>query len=282
MFKLLFLALIFIAVALVTMQLLPMFTGTFETYQKRKLEKTADKLDKMFVDVSRERLFFVFMFAPVILSFIGFLLTQNMLVVVAGFALGIILPQVIVKKMDQIRRAKFQAQLLDAVSILAGALKSGMSFLQAVEVVVDEMPPPLSHEFNLVLNENKLGMTPEETLERLNKRMYSEELNMLVTSILVVRQTGGNLSKIFENLVYTIRQKNKILQQLKNLTVQARAQGFILMFLPFIFVATVTQTTPGFFDALWHSDKGRALMIYACFSQVMGMYLLRRLSKVEV
>lgn len=282
MLKLIILFLYSISAWLILSQILPVITGRYEAFQKRKLEKTTEKLDKMYVDVRKERVNLAIWLTPVVLPGLAYVFTQNMLAIGGSFLVGLVLPSMVVRKLEEARKAKFQTQLLDAISILGGALKSGMSIFQAIEVIVEEMPAPLSVEFGLVLNETKLGMTPEEALERLNKRMYSEELNMLVTSVLVVRNTGGDLTKIFDNLVYTIRQKNKITSQLKSLTVQARAQGMVLMFLPFVFAFSVAQMSPGFFNILFESDKGRVLMIYAIFSQFMGMYILKKLSKIEI
>jgi tight adherence protein B len=282
MVKLAILLLVFSSTGILLFQLLPFITTKFEQVQRKKLKKTTDKLDKMFVDVRKERLLLIFMVTPFVLCIGAFMIFSNLIAAGAGLVAGLVLPQLIVKKLEARQKDKFQKQLVDGILVLSGSLKSGLSLLQAIEVLVEEMPPPISHEFNLVLSEHKVGMTPEEALERLNKRMYSDELNMLITSILVVRQTGGDLSNIFEGLVYTIRQKAKIAQQVKSLTVQARYQAIILALLPILFAGIITQTTPDFFQVMFTNEKGRALLIYAVFSQIIGMVLLRKLSKVEV
>jgi tight adherence protein B len=282
MLKILILILSFSSIGLILWQVLPNVLERFEQSQKKKFDKTVEKLDKMFVEVKREKVFLFFALGPLILGIAGFVLFHNLLVTIAGLVLGFALPSIIVKNLENKRKQKFRNQLPDALLLLSSSLKSGLSFLQAIEVVVEEMPAPISQEFSVFLNENKMGVSFEDALERLNKRMYSEELNLMVTSTLVGRETGGDLSRIFERLVETIRQKNKIARQVETLTLQARWQGMIMMALPIVFAFGISKMNPRFFDIMLHSEIGRFLLIYALISQVVGMFLIRHLSKVEV
>jgi len=210
------------------------------------------------------------------------MLFQNVLAVLVGLGLGLVLPSLIVQNIEKRRKRKFQNQLIDASLLLSNSLRSGLSFLQAVEVVVEEMPPPISQEFSYVIKEVQMGVSLEKSLSRLNKRMYSEDLNMLVTSILVAQKAGGDLSKIFESLVKTVRHKNKVSQQVTTLTLQSRWQGMIMMALPILFAFGMTRLNPRYFETMWHSQIGRALLIYAGISQILGIMMIRYLSKVEV
>lgn len=282
MLKFLILIFTFSAIGLILSQILPQLLSRFEQAQKKEFDKTVEKLDKMFVEIKREKLLSIFTLGSLILGLAGFILFRNLLAVLGGMVLGFALPSIIVKNLENKRKQKFRNQLPDALLLLSSSLKSGLSFLQAIEVVVEEMPAPISQEFSVFLNENKMGVSFEDALERLNKRMYSEELNLMVTSTLVGRETGGDLSRIFERLVETIRQKNKIARQVETLTLQARWQGMIMMVLPIVFAFGISRMNPRFFDIMLHSEIGRFLLIYALISQVVGMFLIRRLSKVEV
>lgn len=278
----LILILAFASVILIFVALLPVIIARIENTQKKKFDQAAKQLDTMFVDVKKEKLYPLLSLPPFILGIVGLIIFNSPWGALVGLAVGSILPAFIIKKMETMRKLKFHKQLLDCLMILANCLKSGLTLLQAFEVVVEEMPPPISQEFKLLLNENKLGINMETSLDRLSKRMGGEELNMMITAILVSRETGGDLSKIFDRVVGNIRQKSKIARQVETLTVQARWQGMILMALPIIFTFVVTQMNPDFFDIMLKSDTGRALLIYAVFSQVIGMLLIKRLSKVEV
>ncbi|MCM8800170.1 MAG: type II secretion system F family protein [Candidatus Omnitrophica bacterium] len=279
-----FLILIFISGSLILLgsSILSLFLTHLEKIHKKRLEETVNKLETLFVDVEKKKLSRLFLFTPVGFSLFGFLILRNLLGVIIGLILGLSFPTLVVKNIEKRRKKKFRDQLIDALLLISNSLKSGLSFLQAIEVVVEEMPPPISQGFKILLNENKMGLPFEESLQRLNKKMYSEELNLMVTSILVARETGGDLSRIFERLVYTLRQKNKILRQIETLTLQARLQGMIMMVLPIIFAFGITQVNPRYFDTMLHSEIGRFLLLYAVFSQIIGMFLIRRLSKLEV
>lgn len=282
MFIMVILVLIFLAAVLILSQVLPLILARFHKVQKKKFERTVDKLDKMFVDVKKEKVFPLFAVSPLVLGVVAFVLFQNPLAILAGIALGLALPTFIVKNLEKKRKKKFHQQLVDALLLMSSSLKSGLSFLQAIEVVVEEMGPPINQELQLFLNENKMGVPFEDALARLGKRMYSEDLNMMITTILVGRETGGDLSKIFERLVSTIRQKNKIANQVETLTMQARLQGVIMMLLPIIFAFGISQMNPRFFDIMLNSDTGRMLLGYAIISQLLGMIMIRKFSQVEV
>lgn len=282
MIKIFILILVFSSVGLISRNLLPLVVAKARKSRKKEFDETVEKLDKMFVEVKREKLFFLFALGPVILGIAGYILFQNLLAVLTGLGLGIVLPRLVVKNIEKRRKQKFQNQLIDASLLLSNSLKSGLSLLQAIEVVTEELPPPMSQEFGYVIKEIQMGVSLEEALLRLKKRMYSEGLNMMVTSILVSRETGGDLTKIFERLVSTIRQKNKIAQQVKTLTLQARWQGTIMAALPIVFAFFISRLNPHYFTAMLNSETGKALLLYALVSQVIGIIMIRHLSKVEV
>ena len=127
-----------------------------------------------------------------------------------------------------------------------------------------------------------MGISLDESLERLNRRMRSEELNLIVTAISVARETGGSLPQTFGQLTSTLREKNKLLGKVKTLTVQGRLQGVIMSLLPIGFTILVFSLNPGFFNIMLKNELGRMLLGYALISQIVGMFLIRKFSKVEV
>jgi tight adherence protein B len=188
----------------------------------------------------------------------------------------------VAKLKDKARKAKFHSQLVDGLMVLSSSLKAGLSFLQALEVLVEEMPQPISEEFGLIIKENKMGIRLEESFEKLNKRMPSEDLNLITTAILIARDTGGNLTVIFENLANSIREKTKISDQVKTLTTQGKWQGVIMSFLPIGFAAFIFKTNPEYLQLMLSSQLGRFLLIYAVISELVGMFLIQKLTKVEI
>jgi len=113
----------------------------------------------------------------------------------AGFLLcGLIIPFMVIKKMEAMRKQKFGAQLVDGLTILSSSLKAGLSLQQSIEVLVEEMPPPIGQEFSLVLRQMQMGVSLEEAMYTLKKRMRLDELDIMVTAIMVARESGGDLT----------------------------------------------------------------------------------------
>jgi tight adherence protein B len=199
-----------------------------------------------------------------------------------GALIGLAIPNFMLKMRIKRRIKKFNDQLLDAINMLASCLKGGLSLLQGFEVLVEEMPPPISQEFGLVVRENKMGIALEESLVRLNKRMNLEELGLIVNALLVARETGGELTKVFSRLSITIRDTHKLKENIKTLTLQGRMQGLIMSFLPIVFVGWVLSVNKHHFDIMLNNDIGRMLLVAAVIMQICGMILIRMFSEIKI
>ncbi len=269
------------AVGLLTVEYLPLLVGKVHTVNLKRAENFTNRMDDMFVRVKTSKLVILYLLMPIALGAVGYFILHNFLGLVLGAGLALIAPSAYVKNMEKARRIKFQKQLIDALMLLSSSLKGGLSLIQSIEVLVEEMPAPISQEFSVVLSENKIGIPLEESFERLYKRMTSNELNQMITAILLARETGGNLPLIFARLVGTIRENNRIIKQIQGLTIQGRIQGAIMSALPVVFSIYVFAVNPHFFDIMLSSQLGKSLLIYALFSEVAGMILIRKISKVD-
>lgn len=270
----------FAAVGLLTMEYLPVLVGKVHSVNVKRAKKFADRMDDMFVRVKASKLVILYLLVPIVMGAVGYFIFHKFIGLLLGVALALVGPSLYVKNMESVRRIKFHKQLIDALLLLSSSLKGGLSLIQAFEVLVDEMPTPISQEFSVVLSENKIGIPLEESLQRLYKRMPSNELNQLITAILLARETGGNLPVIFSRLVNSIRENNRIIKQIQSLTLQGRIQGAIMAALPVVFAIYVFSVTPNFFDIMLASQLGRGLLTYSIFSEAIGIMLIRRISKV--
>src|SRR5579884_618264 len=145
---------------------------------------------------------------------------------------GFYLPKFYIGRRQQQRLRKFEDQLTDALVMMSNALKSGSSFLQAIDMVARELPAPICEEFAQIVAEVGVGAPLDDALTNLTKRIKSYDLYLVVTAILVQRQTGGNLSEVLDNIAYTIRERNRLLRQVQVLTAQQRFSAMIVGFLP--------------------------------------------------
>lgn len=278
------LAMIFIfgAAGLLFYQLVPMLWDSIYTWRVRGVETQRTKLKEMFLDVDPQKLFVLNFAAPLVVSLAGLVLTKSLIGLCVGLGVGFIVPAIIVKNLVSARKSKFSAQITDGLMILSSCLKGGLSLLQSIEALVEELPPPLSQEFGLILRENKMGIALEESFEALNKRMPSEELNLLTTAILVARETGGDITQLFDRLLSTIRVKMKINDSVKTLSLQGKIQGVVMSMLPIAFAIMVISFQPNYFDIMLSNPTGRILLIYAVVSEILGIYMIKTFSKVNV
>lgn len=282
MLKIISLIMIFCSGAILGAEIIAPLVDQLRILQKRRAERAAEKMENMFLRVKLRNFVLLYTVIPIAIGIIAYIIAREMLVVLFGVAVGFLLPGFMIKIMEANRMRKFHQQLVDGLMVLSSSLKGGLSLIQAMEVLVEEMPAPINQEFGMVLAENKIGISLEDSFTHLYKRMSSPELNQLITAILLARETGGNLPVIFNRLVYTIRENDKINSTIHNLTLQGRLQGMIMCALPIIFAVVVHSFNPHTFDEMLQTDTGRNLLVYSVFSQLIGMFLIARISKLDI
>lgn len=274
--------LIFITLSALLYALYPYMEQRAKQWHKRRLEKFNPKLDNMFIQIPSKKLLIIDICCPLIAGTVVYYVTKKSLFGLLAALAGLVLVGLIVKRMEALRRARFSGQLVDGLMLLSGSLKAGLSLVQSLEALVEEMPPPISQEFGLLLRENRMGVPLEDCLVKLKNRMSSEDLDMIVTAILVARETGGNLTTIFSNLVISIRERNRLLGRVRALCVQGKLQGRIMMALPIVFAYGVYRFDPNFFTTLLNDPLGKTLIGYAVVSEILGIFFIQRLSKIEI
>jgi len=218
-----------------------------------------------------------------IIFFLTILITHSLLLGIIVFLIGLSIPKLISRFKELERRKKFSNQILDIIMTINSCLKAGSSLLQACEVIAEELPPPACEEFSLVVKETRVGLSLEEALIRLNERLGKiKELEMLINSLLIARETGGDVIKVLNRLAITIRDNRKLKDMVNTLTLQGRLQGLIMSILPFFFVAWVLMFNKHHFDIMFESSLGRMLLMLALVLQVIGMILIKRFSTVKM
>ncbi len=261
----------------------PVVDKVFEVNKKRT-EDIAERLDKIFMRDQAQKIMLIYTFAPLLLAVLMFIIMPEevkLIGVLGGILVGMVIPMMIVKGMEQRRREKFNNQLVDTLMIMSSALKGGLSLVQAMEVVVEEMPEPTNQEFSVLLGENKMGITLEEAFAHLYERMPSVALQQVITTILLARETGGNLPFIFTRIVNTIRENKKLRENLNNLTLQGRIQGFVMSGLPIGFAMIVLSSNPHFFDPMLKTEIGRTLLFVCVVLQICGAFLIWKISNFK-
>jgi tight adherence protein B len=276
------LGLVAASIILIISQLLPIFLERASSLHTQKVAEAEKQLDKMFIQVNRQKLFLWYTITPLIMGVLGFLFLRSLGLALLAGLVSFIFPSLIIRNLKAKRRARFQNQLSDGIMVLSSSLKGGLSLMQAIEVVVEEMPAPFSQEFGLVLRENKIGVPLEDSLKHMHERMHFEELDLVINSILVSKETGGDLTKVLARLAVTLRDNRKLKESIKTLTLQGRLQGIIMSVLPFFFVTWVISFNRSHFDIMFSSETGRVLLIIAVCLQVVGIFLIHKFSKIDI
>jgi tight adherence protein B len=190
----------------------------------------------------------------------------------------------------QARRLKaFNSSLADTITLLANALRAGSSFLQAVELIVRETQPPISTEFARVIREVNLGLTTDEALANLNRRVRSEDLDLMTTAIAIQHQVGGNLAEILDTIAFTIRERVRIKGEIRTLTAQQRMSGYVVGFLPIALMGVISLLAPNFMapmfqapPALMGLPAGLFILAAGGIMMIIGFVLIRRIVDIEV
>jgi tight adherence protein B len=151
-----------------------------------------------------------------------------------------------------------------------------------MDMVREELPNPISEEFGLTLNEQRLGVPLEEALLGLERRINTEDVQIVVTSINILRQSGGNLAETFDTVANTIRERKKVHGKVKSLTAQGVAQGVIIVFMPFVLAFALWVIDPVLIARLWTTAIGWGLIFFMLTLQTIGALLIRKIVKVEV
>jgi tight adherence protein B len=251
-------------------------------HAQAKAEVTAKALDELFMNVQPAWLKTVYAVGPVAAGAGTYVVTHQALPALLASAAGALIPDLWVKEALKRRRKQFRAQLVDALFVLSSSLKAGLSMAQAFEQLESEMSPPASQEFGLMIKAHRLGLSLEESLNNLNKRMACEEMELITTAILVARETGGDVTTVLSQLIATIRDRKKLLDKVNTMTIMGRVQGYIIGGLPFAFAWFVKLTNPQHFQALLDYPEGRVMLLIAAALWAVGLVLVRKLSKVRV
>ena len=195
---------------------------------------------------------------------------------------GLVAMWIRLRMAQQRRSVKMAAQLPDALMLMATALRSGLGFQQALQLVADEGPSPLAPELGRFSRDLALGLSMEEALVRLQTRLGSTDGEMLAAALLVQRQTGGNLVEILSNLHDTIRDRQQVQGQVRTLTAQGRLSGMVLTAIPIFLALAFWVLNRDYLLVLVHDPRGRMLSGIAIGLMLIGVYFIRRIVRITL
>ncbi len=220
--------------------------------------------------------------ATVLSLVLGWLLFGNILAGLFLCVIAIMVPPILLDRATTQRQRKFQDQLLDVLILVKGAVQAGYSLMQALDLAVNEIPAPASEEFGRVLHEIRLGITMEDALLNLAERMESDDLQIVVTAIIINTQVGGNLSTVLESTIVTIRVRMQLFSEIRSLTSYSRYVGNFLSLMPFLTGVVIFVLSPGYFDTVKTSIITQLILLVALFGVIIGNIWIRSIVKIKV
>lgn len=180
------------------------------------------------------------------------------------------------------RVKKYRSQMVDGLNLLSNGLRAGLSLPQALGMVVDELPNPIAQEFNLILQQNRIGIPLEECFENLNKRVPTEDNEMFVTGVNILRETGGNLAETFDTIASVIRERVRLQQKIETFIAQGKFQGGMIFLMPFLMLLMFSISDPESVAPLFNTAIGIVVLVVAIGFDLVGGYFMWKVIQIKV
>jgi tight adherence protein B len=199
-----------------------------------------------------------------------------------GAAFGFSLPFLVLRVKRTRRLRAFEEEFPEALDLISRALKAGHAFATGLKMVADEMKEPVGPEFRKTFDEQNFGLPLKDALENLTLRIPILDMRFFATAVLIQRETGGNLSEILENLAHVVRERFKILRQVRVYTAHGRLTGYVLLALPAVLAIALSFINPEHMNMLFRERIGQMLLMVAIGMQTAGFVWIRQVVKIEV
>ena len=263
-----------------------------ESYVNEYAADTVRQFEDLFLFIPPEKIMRLTHIAASIVFLVAFMLSGNAFTfsgmvrgglagLIAG-ALVYLIPRFVLRIMKQRRVERFNAQLAGALDGMSNALKAGFSIQQAFDSVVDEGENPIAQEFGMFLQQLRVGMTFEDALADMDKRMGSEDLTLMIQSIEIARQTGGNLTEVFDRISQTIRERRRIEGKIHSLTAMGRIQGRVVSAMPLVLGLVMFVIDRQMMTAFVRSFAGMIILGVIVLFEILGAIMINKIVDIDV
>jgi len=268
------------------------FADASDHYSRHYATETSRELESLFLFIPPHRIVYLARIAAGIIFLIAFI-TIGDVQTLPGFLQGTVLglmagaamlfaPAALVGVLKKRRLLKFNLQLVDALVGMSNALRAGFSINQAFEAVVKEGQNPIAQEFSVFLQQLRIGVRFEDAIKNLEERVGSEDLTLMVRSIEIARQTGGNLTEVFERIADTIRERTRIEGRIRALTAMGRLQGIVVGLIPIFLLFVMTAIDPQMMMNFYASPTGVAMLCAVVVMEILGFIVIRKIININV
>jgi len=257
-------------------------TDTMARYRATFTEKARFQAQEFFLFIDPHKLFFINLTVMVIVTLGVWLITQSLLVALTMLVVLIGMPRFIYKWMKHKRLLTFEEQLPDALMMLSGALRAGLGINTALVQVTSESPAPLGQEFSLMLREQRLGLSLDQSLGNLARRVPTPTTVLVVSAMKIANETGGGLAETLERTAHTIRSRLQMEGKIRALTSQGKLQAWVVGALPLFLMMVLNTMEPEKMALLWTTRIGWGALIIIAVMEVTGIVLIRKIVSIDV
>ena len=242
----------------------------------------AKLIDQAGMQVSPGTVLAICLVVGCVLAVAGFLAWPKLPAVAAGFVIGLFLPIGWLRYKRGVRMRRFEEQFPEALDLLSRAIRAGHAFQTAMGMVADELPPPVGIEFRKSFEQQNFGLPLKEALNLLGERVPLMDVRFFATAVNIQRETGGNLAEILDNLAHVVRERFKILRQVRVHTAHGRFTGYVLLGLPAALSVALMFISPDHMKTLFTHPMGQTMVMGAIVMQTVGFIWIKKVIKIEV
>lgn len=248
-----------------------------------------EKLEFLFIEIPKDKLTYILLGCSLGVGLLALLVVGALGSWILGAILGSLLafigfkaPRIIVDHLVEKRIKAYSNQMVDGLQLLSNGIRAGLSVPQALGMIVDEMPPPISQEFNIILQQNRIGVPLEECFENLAIRVPTQDNDMFVSSVNILRETGGNLAETFDTIVDVIRERVRLQQKIDTYTATGMFQGMIIGAMPYALGLIYYVQDPNSMTPLFTSPLGFVMLFIAIALDAIGIYAIMKIVKIKI
>ena len=255
-------------------------------------QAASKELEALFLFIPAQRIASISHSAGLLAFFTGFLIFGNptnpqglLGGVVAGFLLYFsiqLIPRFVIHLLRTRRMERFNLQLVEALTTMSNSLRAGFSIQQAFETIVQENRKPIAQEFGVFVQQTRVGVRFEDALTNMEERVGSEDLTLMVRAIEIARQTGGNLTEVFDTIATTIRERSRIEGKIKSMTAMGRLQGIVVGLIPLFLLAAMFVLDPGMMINFFTDVMGIAILSLVLVLLSVGFIVIRKIVNIQV
>jgi tight adherence protein B len=271
-----------IAIALLTWAAVDIGTNGLERYRCLFTEKTRFSMRELFLFVEPDKLFMLNLALMLLMGAIAWVLSHSLFLAAVATVVTALAPRFLLKFLRQRRLDKLEQQLPDTLLMLAGGMKAGVSLTQAVQQLVLESQPPVSQEFDLVLREQRLGVSLDEALDNLNRRVPLQSITLTVSAMRIAAETGGQLAETLERASQTLRSKLAMEGKIKALTSQGKLQAIVVGALPLFLMYVLNKMEPAAMNLMFTTQTGYATLVVIALLEIFGVVIIRKIVDIDV